>query len=745
MSVPGRSPVELVTRLAHTPNAQLFVTTHDPALIGRLDGAKFDVVQVLPLKPAAVARCAAEIVAPKVLPDAAVASLASHDRLPLWVRLASRDLVAIAGTELQAAQVSPNPSDALNLLVIARAAALPDTIDGLVVRLLDRVATRISTTQGLAGADHVQRLVGALALARDGLRPPDLVNILGDDQSLIVAMFLDTLDPLLAPSGPGGALEFASRAVANAAGAWAQQPRDITHRAIAGALAAQVVTDPLRSSSLVWHAACGGDGQQLGSAISSILRDGDDYSRLASVDQLEQALGSAHGGDRSAATDAFLATRGISPAVDFTTYLVDAYWNSLRMRPTAEVPDLITRHAISVSTRRDQLDASGTPLANAEALLARADHLASRSSWQEAEPLLLQADQMLVRIVKDRAEIETRARISMLRILRIKSKHLELLGKSSTIFREQMTLNFVNKVRTSESTLDITVLRELVDNHLHMERVMERNGHFALAADALSPVRLYLTQCERFMDANDVWVATRELQISAARLRLAMYHLGDFTSCHEPLVNIRTLLHSSVIGPAPSNVDGAALSIEFDYSLARTSWATGDREQALRRCSDARSQAELRVAAGIADDDNRRHLILSCLMDSELARLLEREPQWRQSLSRAFEVYRDSPKDSLVRADTYAILRTHAATLIALCRPETTNPKSWTKLVKPFFDKRPVDRFPASEISPVVGELLGQVGSLGEDPRHRQPNKGLREYHRRHLFALDVPTFLATR
>ena len=367
--------------------------------------------------------------------------------------------------------------------------------------------------------------------------------------------------------------------------------------------------------------------------------------------------------------------------------------------------------------------------------LARADYLSVLGCFDEAMPLLREADKAVARIVKTTGGLDDDSRIRLVRIGTVNAQYHVSVGKHGRALRGVMSLNFINRVRRERSSHNIPVLKEIIDSHLYVFRAMEFGGYFNLAADALGVARQYLAQVVEKAGDHDLWVALRLLERGLGQARLAMFADGNLTECHQPLVAMRPHLDDGILAPAPSSIEGAMLSQELEYLLARASWSAGSRIDATGHLARTLSEGRTMEAEGVVGGDRtRRWLILGELMSSEIFRALDRDGWW-SGVTASVDRYRRMNQGSRDQADAYWLLHFHLTALLVLCQPPDVDLSRWGKVIRKRL-RGGTGTLPGSYRGDRVDALLDLHCQLGPDPVRSTRRNKLTKYLNAHHFLL---------
>lgn len=729
---PGRDRLEIVARLRQLASVQLIVTSHNVADGSTLRPTRFDVQTVEPLPVEVSRRVADALVAPRQLPALALDSLARCPRTPLWLRLAASDLLAISSDELCLAQESADPARALNELLISRALELPDELGALVRRSLDRILERVRVRHPAVSAD-VPRLVAALAVARDGLRSAELRRLVGDDAAA-AASFVQSLGTLAVQSGVDGAFRFSSASITSEALAWSNVSRIEAHSGVASVLTFLPPRDPLRASGMTWHAARSGNGELLTAEIEHAETSGSELSRSVVIDRLTSALTLDPSSERDVAALTLRTVAAGQVADSVCRFLEAMYWGTAREYADLTVAEVVVNRLVDLRGR----SAQDSPQQYESALLAQADCLSLMGRDEEAMDVVRAADAMLARRLKGQGDLTTDDRVRMLRIHRVNGRHWVDIGQPSKMFASQMQQNLVHKVRVTRSTLDIPVLKELVESHLDTMEALEHGGTLSLAMDAVNPVMLYMDQIAEAEGDDSLWFVTRALRSSINMLRMSV--LAQPTNDRaDDISGIRELLQSDLLAANPNDATGLRLAAELAYVEARNHFAHDRKPKALEWAIRATAAARSGTAVARRDDRTPRWLIQSLLMESEFARAMLDRTAWSTSLGEAVELCR-SMGNGANRNDAYYVVNLHLVALCIHAGPEGLPSGKWGKVLQKHLHRN--KPLPVGTRSEVIDQLLRWRDELGPDPCQRDRSNKTTKYLRQHMFVLGSSKLL---
>ncbi|OMC39017.1 hypothetical protein A5740_02965 [Mycobacterium sp. GA-1841] len=246
----GESRDELGFLTGLSDNVRLLVSTTDEPQFNLLSqtGTRRITVDVLP--PAAVAQAAAGMARAlrRELPSAAIASLASQPRSPLWVSLAVGELMALDEDDFATVDPTGDAVTELANLVIRTVERLPETVDGVVGMITARAGERFD-------AKYVGSILRLLTVSRSGLTPSDLATITGLPD-VMVAGLKRAFAGMIEVRGAGGRLGFthgAAKAAVDRAYLSAEQTCE-SHAKIAQHLGSLRDNDPIRKDDALWHA-----------------------------------------------------------------------------------------------------------------------------------------------------------------------------------------------------------------------------------------------------------------------------------------------------------------------------------------------------------------------------------------------------------------------------------------------------------------------------------------------------------
>ncbi|MFD8098392.1 DUF4062 domain-containing protein [Nocardia fluminea] len=259
------------------PDVMVLASTTDPTQADYLAALGARIEQVSEIGPDEARDVVAGICATmgRSLPTAAVDSLATRPRSPLWLRLAVGELSALDADDFAGVNPAADPLAELAALVIRVVQRLPTDVGDLVAMIVDRAARRF-------GPVPVQRTLALVAISRSGLRTVDLEALVGVD-TLTIAGIRRALPGVLIARGAGGRLGLAHLVVRD----WVLRELVPTanmralHHEIGWQLAQFAATDEICDQDALWHLLRAGDP----AAAGRIDRAGNNHHRagLAAV------------------------------------------------------------------------------------------------------------------------------------------------------------------------------------------------------------------------------------------------------------------------------------------------------------------------------------------------------------------------------------------------------------------------------------------------------------------------------
>ncbi|MGS2811505.1 DUF4062 domain-containing protein [Nocardia sp. MW-W600-9] len=238
----------------------VLASTTDPAQAGYLAALGARIEPVGEIGPAEARAVVAGICAAmgRSLPAAAVDSLATRPRSPLWLRLAVGELSALDADDFADIDPAADPLAELAALVIRVVGQMPTAVGDLVAMIVDRAVRRF-------GHEAVGRTLALVAVSRSGLRTVDLESLVGVD-TLTIAGIRRALPGVLIARGPGGRLGLAHLVVRD----WVLREfvtpaiMRALHREVGWQLVQFAATDEICDQDALWHLLRAGDSAVAG-------------------------------------------------------------------------------------------------------------------------------------------------------------------------------------------------------------------------------------------------------------------------------------------------------------------------------------------------------------------------------------------------------------------------------------------------------------------------------------------------
>lgn len=732
----GRDALEVVRRSMSAPNAQLFVSTHSGDLAAQLVSLGFDRFNIGPIERQAIPDVLAALVAPRELPDEAVAVLAAEDRGPQWLKLASRQLTTISAEDLANAQTAPQPGLALQQLVTRHASDLPADLASLVHVIMNKTCERVTPVD--SGSDPIEIVrvcTAALAIARAGLRPSDLTEVCGQKSGPIVATVVSALGAVLGPAGPDHALMFQSAAVASAALEWAEQESACLHEKIASALAAQPVSDPLRSVAAAWHAILGGSGQLLHMLLDEASGADSSAARRLIADQLLEALESR---DESIRDNANRSLRFNSsdrwPGV--VEFLCRAYWERVREsdRSDGERPNsgengspegghLEGRRskAISFITKFVHKVAAdfSDDLAHirCEAFIVRTDAWIRQGGGDGARKVLndaIREHQSWMEQVGD--SVDSNYYVAAARIWSLEVQLLVIDGHMLKMVR-QIRHKASRVMFPFEGEVPLDVMHLMVDTYLLLANSLQAYGKLVLAEAATAVARDLWNECTTGIPDHDEWKASRALSVMMQALRITLYGEGYTQDTLEMTSGIAKMMDDTLRAQAPTAVSVAEHSIELGCHFAR--FYVDRPSDAKRHLGRSITIGTSLVEQGVQSNYARRWTIYALLMQAELRRA-DHDESWVDDIELAGSVYKTATH-SLEKLVAYHLLDQHISGLMDLAARGKIKKRTWLRrtVIDDYRSDRYYERAMSSPAAIRVGIVRGSLvdpAGFGADP-----------------------------